>query len=233
MQMDCGHYVFRGVTNSDYRLIPTVGRVEVPESFSTRREYEEAILDRFKRQAYGTMLRQPEDDWEWLALAQHHGMQTRLLDWTYSPLVALYFATRPEVSDEDGGVIPISEDRAVYALHFCKHMNTAPSHRKGPFDFKRIGVVFPPDVSPRVAGQSGLFTTQPDPASEFSTKGANPKVFPDPVRKMLLPKQVAADIQRRLFLLGIREHMLFPDLDGFARSNKVHFRLAACHSKEK
>lgn len=230
-EMGCGHFVFRGVTNATHSLIPSVGRVELPPSFDSRQDYEEAILDRFKRQAYATLLKEPSDDWEWLALAQHHGMQTRLLDWTFSPLIALYFATRPEVSTNDGRVLPINTDRAVYALHFCKHMFTAPSEN-GPFQYSKIGVVFPPDVSPRVSGQSGVFTTQPDPEVEFTTDGGDPDVFPNPVEKLLISKRVATDIQRRLFVLGIREHMLFPDLDGFARSNRIQFQLADCHTRD-
>jgi hypothetical protein len=79
-----GRWVFRGLPRSSYELIPKVGRI--PHSFSSRQKLETALLDKFERGATAYLEYRPENKWEWLALAQHHGLPTRLLDWTLNPL---------------------------------------------------------------------------------------------------------------------------------------------------
>ena len=78
---------FRGCTNKDYRLVPSIGR----PPFTV--EKEKALLNAFKQDAVQFMEQQPVSEWEWLLWARHHDLPTRLLDWTESPLVGLYFAT--------------------------------------------------------------------------------------------------------------------------------------------
>lgn len=78
---------FRGCTDKDYRLVPSIGR----PPFTV--EKEKALLDAFKQDAVQFMEQRPASEWEWLLWARHHDLPTRLLDWTESPLVGLYFAT--------------------------------------------------------------------------------------------------------------------------------------------
>src|SRR5690349_9875868 len=93
-----GGWVFRGVENAQYTLTPKIGRPEWRHlGFSSEvRDFqvgeERAILEEFKRQARPYVGYQITFDIEWLALAQHHGLPTRLLDWTESPLIAAFFA---------------------------------------------------------------------------------------------------------------------------------------------
>ena len=94
--------IFRGLGKSSYRLIPTVGRLKA-RSAQTVEKLEKRLLQYFKESAGPYLQFTPENDMEWLALGQRHGLPTRLLDWTYNPLVALYFAVEKE-SDEDSAV---------------------------------------------------------------------------------------------------------------------------------
>lgn len=100
-----GTWVFRGHSNAEHTLISSVGRG--PHSSQTRKGHERSLIAIFKREALSFLTALPRDEWEWLSLAQHHGLPTRLLDWTHNPFVALFFAVQAN----------LEKDGQVYALN--------------------------------------------------------------------------------------------------------------------
>lgn len=87
---------FRGHRNSAYRLSSSAIRD------SSFRVQEGTMLKRFMQDAQNFLVDAPTNEWEWLFLAQHHGVPTRLLDWSENALVALYFACEREESQPEG-----------------------------------------------------------------------------------------------------------------------------------
>jgi hypothetical protein len=158
--------------------------------------HEELALADFIRQARPHLGHTPSSALEWLAIAQHHGMSTRLLDWTESLLVAAYFATK------SGG----AAFGLVYGIDGMHTVSKA--DERNPFRARRAGIYRPPHITQRIPSQRSVMTLHPRPTELFRPKR---------LREWFIEPKACAEIKRVLDACGVNESSLFPDLDGLSR----------------
>ncbi len=191
--------IFRGVTRVDYELIPKIGRAkEVKVGWSKGAEIQ--LLRHFKRLAQPHLERLPvgDSDSEWLVIGQHHGLPTRLLDWTTNPLVATFFAV--EWSGK-------KMDVAIYVERLPKLPKEVQTLVKNIFDIKNLEFLFPFHITKRIPAQQGVFTVHPNPTTPYDSES---------LIKLVVPSDLRQEIQLALDAFGINRASLFPDLDGIA-----------------
>jgi len=214
---------FRGHAKSFWPLIPTIGREQCygGKRRTLRPDDEWTLLHRFRRRCYAEMGRAISPI-EAMFLARHHGLPTRLLDWTASALVALYFACT-EAAEEDGRLWVISsyDERADIDVFDLIHITRDDEliERMGE---QGIRILFPFLNSPRVIAQDGIYTIHPDPWRPLDCYQNEPfeKGWLDIERlyAWAIPSSAKIEILRQLSNLGITRRTVFPDLDGIARS---------------
>lgn len=194
-------YWFRGQASADWNLLPKAGRAEY--YLANNRDLGRFNAWRQKAVAYCSL---SANELEQLALAQHHGLATRLLDWSMNPLVACYFACS-EHHKEDG-VVYIHE--AVDYLFLKEHNLIALGELKGVFGF------IPNSIAPRVISQKGFFSVHCDARQEIEIKPARLFQGKPNLIRVVIPAKLKSEVMSMLDNYGIDRSVLFPDLDGLS-----------------
>lgn len=211
---DGAYTVYRGVNHADYDLKPRVGRISLRKGEDLLRE-EKRLLQWFIERGRPFLSIDPNvsDEWELLALAQHHGLPTRLLDWTRNPLVAAYFAVEKEHLPHE-----LLEHRPEGAIYVLKKKGMGftvtpelsdQDYVRGPFECHHTRKLIPAHVDNRITVQASVFTVHPDPKNAFPFAD-------DEIDKLIVPATCRREWKKTLHALGINRASLFPDLDNLA-----------------
>jgi hypothetical protein len=211
----CPTPFFRGHSNSGWELMPSIGREK------RHPHLENWLYHGFL--GYGEpLLPVPHDSWDILFLMQHHGLPTRLLDWTETFSVALYFALK-DAADETA--IWILDP---YALNLRSKHGHVIKNPKSDYDFnywdcfifgqekfpQPVAAVNAPRIADRITAQASVFTLH------RNLKKGLERIAPRCVDKIVIPRSAFKEAANFLKLAGVTEFSLFPDLDGLARHLK-------------
>ena len=204
--------LYRGHGAASFSLRPKIGR-RLPVTNSIKNVVnEELMLELFRRQSADRLEVATADEWELLAIAQHHGLATRLLDWTRSPLVALYFSVCKECESRDPDGRPRREDAEILAWRSPKENLSKPLPKSGPLKIKETIRYIPRIVTSRLRAQSGVFTVHSDPSQDFVPNGRH-----GTLERVRIPYDNRKGLKDSLFRHGVHEAVVFPDIDGLAR----------------
>ena len=223
--------VFRGHRRFDWGLAPTLARI--PQSGIIDRELADDQLNHFKKAVRGrlsdnALVQNGEEDELW-AVGQHHGLMTPLLDWTYSPYVALFFAFSKEDSEEEND----NPYRAIYVLNktFVADDELCPDIRM--FEPKK-------DDHGRLVNQAGLFTFSPydstienkltdtlanesfdDDRLRNASEDDQPGIIAEYICKIYIKNEDREGCMRHLRRMNVHHASLFPDLIGASQFSNL------------
>ena len=198
------------------------------------------MLRNFRKYAVRGAVPATDSVWNWLALAQHHGLPTRLLDWSFSPYVALHFATQdPAQFDVDGAIWCVdyvkihallpdalkrhseSEGADVFTAELLdRAADTLPKLDEMGRDEPFLMFLEPPSLDERIVNQFALFSLMSSPTANLGRWLAD---RPDVYRRLVIPAGLKWEVRDKLDQANITERVLFPGLDGLSRWLKRYY----------
>ena len=218
--------VYRGVADKQWGFLPSLNRI-----CSHDLSLEKHILRSFKKYGFAD-LQQIPSFWQILAMAQQHGLPTRLLDWTYSPFVAAHFVTEDiSMYDKDGAIwcasikkindhLPLSlqemlthEGGSIFSMEMMDNIGSDLGDLAN-FCEEPFALFFEPaSTVDRIANQYALFSLTSDPYVLLNELPAVQNAF----KKIIIPREVKLEIRDKLDYINISERMIFPGLDGICK----------------
>jgi len=200
LRRDAG-WVWRGQADVSWRLLPRAGRAAVAGEVAPG--HDEIFFRRWQAEARQYLEREPEDEWEWLALAHHSGFSTRLLSWTTRPLAAAWFA----VAEQRSG------DAVLYAIKVGSTLFD--TGREGtPWTARQPLLQYTPRRVPAgMARHIGVVTLH-TPATR-ALDGTRDGV--DRMERIVIDAAYRGELLFELNQYGINRETLFPGLEGLAQ----------------
>lgn len=207
---------FRGHADCKWELLPHLARDK------KWLDAECDLIAKFKQNSALLLSPLPKEDWEWLTIMQHHGVPTRLLDWTESPLTALYFAVEEKAYSNVDGALWV-----LYPTHLNKLGSIEPDYENyiptfeddslTPYTPKVISAettsrmnpiaVIGPRNTERMQAQLGVFTVIHRVPTPIEKVGDGKHVI-----KYIIPKEKKKHLLEELSFLKIGKFQLFPEL---------------------
>ncbi len=229
-------FVYRGQRSKDYSLTTSLQRLG-----GNYYELEHHLLRNFRKYARDTAASPAAaaSVWDWLALAQHHGLPTRLLDWTYSPYVALHFATDDlQAYDQDGIIWALNYVKAAEYLPdalrralrqegsnvftsellapVSDSLRNLESLQAAPF----VLFLEPPSLDARIVHQYALFSLMNSGQSVLHEWLAH---HPELYFRVVVPAALKWEVRDKLDQANITERVLLPGLEGLSRWLHRHY----------
>ena len=196
--------LFRGQPTNK-ALIPKIAR----HRFKKSREVDEIrMLNEFNISSIQYLNYKPSSILEKLTIAQHHGLPTRLLDWTENALTALYFAVSSEVDKDDSSVVWV-----MSVPRESKILINDPDELSNVFLEEKHRLFKPASIIPRISSQHGWFTLHPYLGNGFYSKIENLNYEEVNLSKVIIKNGCEKSIQENLEICGINCHSIFKDLD--------------------
>jgi hypothetical protein len=220
-------FAFRGMQFSDAKLSTTLSRL------GGRYDRQEGhLLRNFRKYAHRDAV--PGDSvWNWLSLAKHHGLPTRLLDWTFSPFVALHFATYDIEMYSRDGVIWLIDYVAAHKLLPQRLRKLLREEQADVFTAEMLQRVAqtlpeldrlaarrfllflePPSLDDRIVNQFALFSLISSPTLQMDDWLTRHRGL---AHKIIIPARLKWEIRDKLDQANVSERVLFPGLDGLSR----------------
>jgi hypothetical protein len=230
--------VYRGDRNADWPLLTSLDKLGGAGRPHSKADLEEHILRNFIRYSRPYFSQPPVNEWEVLVAAQHHGLPTRLLDWTYSPLVAAHFAT-VDAGRESARVVWRLDWKCVHRFFRLPELALLIQDLEGILGGDRpmtpsalfnasagakqfACMLEPPTLNPRIAAQSATFTLCSDKRQSFDAF-LEKHGLGSALTKFIIPAKETARFRDQLDLVSVDERRLFPDLDGVAAEMRRYY----------
>ncbi len=226
-----GPYVFRGMSDASSTLGTSLVRLG-----GAYEQVEGSLVRNFRKYGHRSAVSR-ESFWHWLVVAQHHGLPTRLLDWTYSPHIAAHFATEQLQNFTVDGVVWCVDMAGVHKFlppelrHFLEseHADVFTTEMLDAFagslsdfderleDLKEPIALFlePPSIDERIVNQLAVLSLMSSPTA--SLDDWLEEAAPHLARKVIIPASAKLEIRDKLDMININERMIYPGLDGLSR----------------
>lgn len=225
-------FSFRGMSDASANLKTSL--IRLGGDFERKEKH---LLRNFRKYAIGVHTRRQavasDSDWDWLSLGQHHGLPTRLLDWTFSPFVAMHFVTQDLGHYDRDGIIWAVDFKKAHELLPAKLKDVLADEEADVFTTEMLArgtptirrldqlsdevfAVFfePPSMDERIVNQFAMFSMLSSPRQPLDDWL---EARPDLWHRIIIPADLKWEVRDKLDQANITERVLFPGLEGLSQ----------------